>query len=235
MKITDVKDIAQTVQAFATAVAILIGGFWTYNLFIQKREKHPKAKTEHQTFYKQLIEGKALLCLDVTVSNVGGVLLSLIPKGIHIRQILPLPSDWFVNDDQNTKWKLIGFEEGNSNERIEIEPGESIRLHYEFIVDSEVHTVLVYSHFSNIRPNRNYTKFSGLPSFKETPRSLPSEQASKRIGYVLYSLVIEKRLKKLKNWLYSMQVKAQLSPALKRKDPIGWDLTTMHDLHSDSE
>ncbi len=37
---------------------------------------------------------------------------------------------------------------------IEIEPGESEQLHYDFLVDKAIKTVLVYSYFQNIQKNR---------------------------------------------------------------------------------
>ena len=41
MKLEKFKELAETAQAVATAIAILVGGWWTYTSFIQGREKFP--------------------------------------------------------------------------------------------------------------------------------------------------------------------------------------------------
>jgi flagellar biogenesis protein FliO len=48
MKLSDIKDIADVIQALFTSLAFIIGGAWTYLLFVRKRQRFPRAKIEHQ-------------------------------------------------------------------------------------------------------------------------------------------------------------------------------------------
>jgi hypothetical protein len=229
MKLSDLKDIAAIVQSISTAIAIFAGGIWTYRLFIYKREKHPRAKIEHQIVYKILVEEKSLLCLDINVSNVGGVLLLLVPRSIQIRQILPLSTNWFKDDEQNTRWMLIANKE-DLDERIEIEPGESYSLHYEFIIKSDVKTVSISSFFSDsTKSQRNHIR---IPKASVSQSISKTRSQHKSFHATPLSSTVKDFIDKTKIRLNSVRQSNYLRREAKRKSALGWNLITIHDLNS---
>jgi hypothetical protein len=84
------KDHAATLQALVTILALLVAGGWTYVLFIQNRERNPKASVEHLIQPVPLTEELILLRTAVKVTNIGKVLLSVDDTTVWIQQIMPL-------------------------------------------------------------------------------------------------------------------------------------------------
>jgi hypothetical protein len=130
---------------------------------VEKRQKYPRAITSHRITHRTIATGKVLLHVIVTISNKGDVLLSLVEAEVRIQQVLPTPPEVLekissgVNprqiDRQEISWPLIDkrvtiWKEG---EGIEIEPGEEDNLYYDFVINSSIQTVEVYSHFKNAK------------------------------------------------------------------------------------
>jgi len=159
------KDLMSVIQAIATTIAIFIGGFWTYFLFVKKRQKFPRASISHQIFHKPLLQEKALLNVKTVLSNSGDVLLSLESGEVRVQQILPLPTDIasLIGEGQDpvpkykteVDWPLIGvrsfaWEKG----KCEIEPGENDHFVSDYVVNADVQLVTVYSYFKNTRKRK---------------------------------------------------------------------------------
>jgi hypothetical protein len=156
-----VKDLFDIAQALATVIAIGVGGAWSYLLFVRTRQKYPRAKLEHKITHRNIPDGKILLHVGVTISNEGDVLLSLISTQTRIQKVLPVADhildsikkgeDPVEEGKTEIEWPLIGssrkseWEEGQR----EIEPGESDELIYDFIIDSGIQTVEVYTYVKN--------------------------------------------------------------------------------------
>jgi len=182
MNLDVIEQIVGIAQGITTITAIVVGGFWSYKVFVQKRQRYPRAKIEHHIICRSILSEskRALLSLDVIISNSGDVLLSLQSGEIFIKQLLPLPDKILnpYNQEQNldgeqiTGWKMIAFraEKWESNKKkeprmkrimkalgisypsgIEIEPGEIEQLHYDFFISNNVRSILVYSYFRNIQ------------------------------------------------------------------------------------
>jgi hypothetical protein len=169
MDLSDLKDFfaiiqacAGSVQACATVIAIIVGGVWSYMLFVQKRQRYPRANIEHRITHRSIPDNKLLLHVAVTVRNTGDVLLSLVSGQTRIQQILPLSlelldpiskgRDPVKAGDREILWPLIKLRKQKWREQeCEIEPGESDEFHYDFILDAEVQTIEVYSYFKNAK------------------------------------------------------------------------------------
>ena len=92
LPLSTLKDIATIVQSVITVAAVILGGIWTYWLFVREREKYPSAKIEHRICHRPIANGKILLSIDATVINSGDVLLALVSGNMTISQMLP-PQD----------------------------------------------------------------------------------------------------------------------------------------------
>lgn len=166
MTLSTIKDVADIVQAFITALALIVGGAWTYLLFVSKRQRFPRAKIEHQVAQRAVSAGAIFLIIEIIISNTGDVLLSLVSGEIEVRQVCP-PGGNFLQlltaGPQTTgrrvelvDWPaLFTYSEDWPGKRIiEIEPGESEQLLYTLLVQAEVKSIYLYSYFRNITKRR---------------------------------------------------------------------------------
>jgi hypothetical protein len=155
-----VASLSEIVLAVAQTFAIIVGGIWTWLLFVKKRLQYPRAKVEHYITNRLITEDKALVQVTVMVSNTGDVLLTLISAETWVQKVMPLSDKLLVsigNGEDPVKqgkteieWPLIEdrqeqWERGNC----QIEPGENEKFFYDYIVDRKVETIRVYSYFKN--------------------------------------------------------------------------------------
>lgn len=157
------KQIAEILESLVTIAAIIVGGVWTYWLFVKKRQKYPHAKTIHEVVHKYLPGKKLWIRVTVTITNLGDVLLSLTSGEVFVQQILPLISSSeesvkLLEKEQKEKdvvcreieWPGYVREFKWEKERFEIEPGESDQISCDFILDDGVKTIRVYSYLKNV-------------------------------------------------------------------------------------
>jgi len=167
------KDIVETVQSIATTVAILVGGIWAYRLFWLKRQKYPRVGIQHHILDTPLTQQKTVLNVTVDLSNDSDVLIELKSGEIWIQQVLPLPSNLtkaidegkdpvrllreVISDEARVMWSTevawpliaqyhLDFESWHKKE---VEPGNQLQLRYDFVLDSDVKHVKIYSFYEN--------------------------------------------------------------------------------------
>jgi hypothetical protein len=171
------KDYIAIVESIATIAAIIVGGIWSYKIFIQKRQKYPRANIQHHISHRHIGNGKILLSIDVTITNDGEVLLPLPQGTTYLRALVPPPPALITTGTsangpaqaQQHGWPLIAYqpeESGNTSSlgrmrriidtllgrvrfAIELEPHEHEQLYYNFIIDDTVQTIQVETFFSN--------------------------------------------------------------------------------------
>ena len=164
--VATVKDIAQTVQAVITVVAILVGGFWAYLRFVRGRLGRPRANLTHQVTHRSLENDKVLLRVTVIVENVGNVLLRLGDCILRVQQILPLPVhvsraiqedlELVEEDLTEIQWsEIISRQRDFAKLPVQLEPGENDEIVYDFVIDSDIETVKIYTHYSSADRLRN--------------------------------------------------------------------------------
>ena len=162
---SEIKNIIEVVASVLTLFAIIFGGIWSYLLFIRTRQKYPSANISQEITYRAISDDKLWLRVSVTLQNTGKVLLSLVYGQSWIQKVLPLDKatlekvlsgqyparkgeveiEWPLLSTQHVDWK--------KGDR-EIEPSESDQVHFDFILDSEVKTIVVYSYFRNAKKIR---------------------------------------------------------------------------------
>jgi hypothetical protein len=86
-----IKEKLEIIQSIVTIFAVLVGGFWTYTLFVKERENYPHATIEHALSHIALSKGINLLRVSMTVKNTGTSILEIKKMFIRVQQILPVP------------------------------------------------------------------------------------------------------------------------------------------------
>lgn len=160
--ITELKEAVQ-------AVAVIIGGIWTYYLFIRNRKDFPYATISHDVSHWKIREDKKFLSLGIKVTNSSNVVLHLVDAKIFVQQILPFSEHFSELIDQSTstdlregnvtklfqragpiEWPEIGYREVLWKVgEIEIEPGENEYFHFDFILEKDVQVLKIISYFGN--------------------------------------------------------------------------------------
>ena len=159
--ISQFKEIAEIIQVAVTVGAVLVGGLWSYQLFVRNRQKYPRASISHLIGHMQLDDNKLLLHVGVTISNIGDVLLSLVSLETRIQQVIPLSDEVLesIRNGQNPvsegeteiEWPLIDSQklELEKGKHFEIEPGESQDIHHDFVLDADAEVIEVYTYLIN--------------------------------------------------------------------------------------
>jgi hypothetical protein len=178
MKFEDWKTLAETLQAVVTIVAIVLGGIWTYILFVKKREKYPRARTVHRIVTLGSVNGRWVIRILVRIENIGSVLLCLDEGEVVVQNLFPLPPEWGdkLKDGLQLERKEFEYDWPSLDKFLLewgdkgyiIEPQESDEFHFDLHVDSSVQRVQVYSYVKNLTQKKrevgwNCTTIHSLP------------------------------------------------------------------------
>ena len=162
LKSEQALSLLRAIQSIFTVIAIVVGGLWTYVLFIKRRQKYPRANITQRVQRYLLSDKKLLLRVSVQVSNNGEILLPITSGFCRVQQMIPCTDDFChsleYSDDSGEQykteldWPLIDerklmFKKGE----LEIEPGERDELHFEFVLDTDVKAVVVYTYLENAK------------------------------------------------------------------------------------
>jgi hypothetical protein len=154
------KDIFEILKNVATIMAMIVGAIWGYMLFVKKRQKYPCANISHQITHRSIDDQKFLLNVEVLISNVGTVLLSLVSAEIRILQVLPPPRDVLYSiqkgidpvrkAETEVQWPMIASRESTfQKNKYEIEPCEQDHFSFDFIIDKNIQTIQIYTFVRN--------------------------------------------------------------------------------------
>jgi hypothetical protein len=155
MNLSGFQDLVGIVESLVTVAAIVIGGWWSYQLFVKKRLSVPRARLEQELAYRRLTDNNSVLFINLNIINTGEVLLVLEEGRTFVRQILPasetvveaLESNNSNSDETRLKWPLISSKSWKEAS-IQIEPGENHHIISEAIIPNKVATCLVHSRVS---------------------------------------------------------------------------------------
>lgn len=156
-----VKAYSDALQPPITVLAIVIGGIWTYRLFVQHRQKFPRANISQRVTSWSLSPKDRLLHVAVSVENVGQTLIELAWGFVRVQQVLPLDeavgSHLACGDDPvqegecEVLWPQLCERRCDwANAPREVEPGESDEYHFDFVIPESTQVVEVYTHFQNV-------------------------------------------------------------------------------------
>jgi hypothetical protein len=155
-----VQQWAQALQAVVTVVALIIGGTWTYLLFVKNRLGKPSAKTSHQVTVRDMGDCGLLVHVGVLVQNQSAVLIKISKGEVRLLPVLPLAPE--ISDrlrkrelplceGMEVEWTLVQSRRVDwIQEPREIEPHESDTFYFDFVIDKPLFTFEVYSYFKNV-------------------------------------------------------------------------------------
>lgn len=158
------KDKLGVAQSIVTIGAVVVGGLWTYQLFIMERKHLPHANIEQKISHVALSERANLLRVGMELTNTGNSRLLSTKSIVRIQQILPMPpcpkTGPCAKDEvegalkeisrkaDRFSWPLVAEREDDATS-VDIEPAEKDFLEFEFAVPSNIKVVRVYSYFRN--------------------------------------------------------------------------------------
>ncbi len=83
------KEILDVLQSLVTVGAVLVGGWWTYLLFIKERRDLPHLNIEHQLSHLDLSKDIRILRVGVVLNNSGSTHVIIGNAIIRVQQVLP--------------------------------------------------------------------------------------------------------------------------------------------------
>lgn len=165
MSFADFSSLVSALESIATIVALAAAGWWTFVLFVQKREKYPRARTTHDLRLLCEIDDYRILRVSVKLENLGNVLIELRSGRVSIQAIRPVPDDWKASilqgqaiprvEGREFEWPDIEefpLEWGDNGYRIE--PLESEEFHFDLKIADTIEAVQIYSYFKNVTEKR---------------------------------------------------------------------------------
>ena len=164
-------DSAKVVQALGTVVAIFSGGFFAYYKLQMFRDFEPHLTISHRVSHRPV--GDSYVHIDVTaiLHNSSKVQIE-IRKGFFLLQQISPVSDESVESmyaqvfqdstHDNLQWPTLDeITRAWSEAELIVEPGESHQEAYEFIVTTDVESVVVYTYFHNSRHSQHSQTVQG--------------------------------------------------------------------------
>lgn len=163
----EIKDLFSVVQSFFVSIGVIIGGVWAYWLFYKNRQIYPRANLSHEISHKIVSDDKIFLRVAVKISNVGNVVISLNKCDVRVQQILPANdkiNELIKNNHDNCHIKehdnywdyelpwpaICHLKDGWRKELTEIESNEIDQFCFDFLIDSKIETISIYTYFSNL-------------------------------------------------------------------------------------
>jgi hypothetical protein len=154
------KDISDIIQKLVTSIGIIVGGRWTYFLFVRQRLGLPKLKMDLLVNEVLLPESTKLVHVELKILNVGSVLLAPRFAELRLRQVVPIPDDLLPlikkgydpieKGKTQIEWPLIAGREWKwERKEFEIEPGEGDSMHADFVIPDKVKTCEFYCYIAN--------------------------------------------------------------------------------------
>lgn len=176
---TTLKDWVDIAQSVVTIVAVIVGGLWTYDVFIKERHDYPHANVEQKITHLTLPDKENLLRVGLDLTNTGNSLMAIDQSIVRVQQILPLAScaaepcaasqmkEALANVDRNEDrftWPLIAERNMTFKPSAEIEPGEKQSFDFEFVTPSNVRAVRIYTYFRNEQKSKRGTEIGWTAS-----------------------------------------------------------------------
>lgn len=144
------------ISDIATAAAIAVGGWWTYVKFIRERTEWPRATLEHRISHLDVDGQRRVLRVVEKISNTGTVLLETSERTTLVQKLIPSDSGIIdrLRDEnqQEADWEVLARHVlDDPDKQASIEPGESDHFEHDFVIDSDIDVVQVYSYFKNVK------------------------------------------------------------------------------------
>lgn len=151
------KDIAGTIQSALTVLAVMVGAYW----YFLERGHVVKANVSHHVERVGIGNGFAWVQLTAIVENKSKHQIKILGSRAWLQQMSPLAGEMqaVVNDiaakglpgqllvkeaTGRVEWPALGVVE-RKQDQIVVEPGETERISFEFVVSDEVQVLRAYT------------------------------------------------------------------------------------------
>jgi hypothetical protein len=150
------KDYAATIQSILTIIAILVGAYW----YFLERGHVVKANVTHRVERVEIGNGFAWVQLTAEIENKSKHQITIRGSKAWLQQIYPLTADMnavvqqikadklspriLIKDSGRVEWPALGVVEGKQV-RVVVEPGETERVVFEFVVPAESQVLRAYT------------------------------------------------------------------------------------------
>src|ERR1035441_3333256 len=161
------KDAFGAVESFLKSAAIIVGGYWTYKLFVKHRDKYPRATLEHHVQVLDYSADEWQVRVALNIKNEGLVLLDIEDGHTWVQQIKPYASEVVAEFQERiadvekapyeVRWPLLDerLHKGDKGD-LEIEPQEAHDLYMDFFVNKYYEQILIYTFLENSKkPGRH--------------------------------------------------------------------------------
>ncbi len=163
--LTNLALVAEIAANLATVTAVIVGSIWTWLLFVQNRQRFPRALIRHELTCHAIDEDYWLVGLVVILQNAGDVLLSLRAWQVALQQALPPAAELervrargdatLLHGAHIIEWEPVWqTNEQAASGRFELEPGEIHQFHYAVVVSRDIRLVAIDTLFFNITKKR---------------------------------------------------------------------------------
>ena len=163
MDIKDAKEIVEIAAKIVQTGAILVGGWWTWHLFVRHRQGYARATVTHAVTSHPLDAAHQLLHVVVGIENVGNIEIPILRVDTTVQQVLPLSVDLAealasgasLVKASEVAWPVIGEDDQClANEDWILEPSEKEHLYLDFVISHEVSLVQLHTRvFSEPEPD----------------------------------------------------------------------------------
>lgn len=167
MTLNHASTIAEMLKSVTSAIAIIVGGIWTYQRFIRGREVFPRVGITHEVSSIGVVGDKQLLRVVSIIENKGQVLVCIKSTTTRIKQVWPFPYALEEGPEAEAvthTWPTLA--EQKHKDSLEIEPGETDTVIANLFVDSSVNLVEVFTWVENLSKTKEglgWRKITLLP------------------------------------------------------------------------
>ena len=165
------KDIAAVVQSSVTAVAIVVGGIFAYYKLQLFRDLEPHLTITHEVSHRFIGDSYVHIAVTANLRNSSRVKIELREGKFRLQQIKPASdeeverifAEVFIDAEyEEFQWPILNEVPRFWNERVLIvEPGATYRETQEFIVSSDIESVMIYTYFYNIDSRQSFQVAQG--------------------------------------------------------------------------
>lgn len=176
-------QIAGIVESAVTALGIVVAGVWAYLIFVRQRQRYPRASLRQSLLCRTLPDGARMLTVEVTMANIGQRLIELDSASVVLQQLSPLSKgatrQALLGHDpldgggrREVLWYRVGYRRLGFTPVIEIEPGETETLLFEFRVSAKLEALKIQTNIENAvkRSRRNDAPQSKPAALAKAPR-----------------------------------------------------------------
>jgi hypothetical protein len=148
------KDVLIAINSLVSSCAFLVGGYWSWKLFVKRRHSFPCADIT-QSISHHPFGDKVLVRVTVTIVNKGEVLMEI--KLASTRFLLVNPYETVKNSGELVRieggcrldWPLLEDVKYYPKTSREIEPGESDEIHFDYLAEPDVQTIIAHTNIHN--------------------------------------------------------------------------------------